>query len=222
MEVKVVSRFLRFLAAVPLLALPLLASAELDWAGVSGLSDADKAAIVRLAQDSGMANLDKVSVFTRLPSSYKTYVISTPVLADGLRRTWREVYVCRVGAGNCGAVRASRRGGWALESAVTTQERWRIADGDWFADVELGSGISYAEAQSIIVAIHRNALVGTHEPKDYSGALIAANNLSMQTIDPVAGEFVVILARRGAGSTSLYLRLRAGEVELHEVLMVNA
>ena len=53
-----------------------------------------------------------------------------------------------------------REGRWIGSRAeLSVEESWRISDGSWFIDLRLGPGVPYGDAERIILAIRRRALV---------------------------------------------------------------
>jgi hypothetical protein len=189
------------------------ALAEVDWTGVSDLSEADKADIARLAQNLGMYNPVGAEERIRAPTSNRFFIIRSEVISSGMRRTWREFYACSLKE-FCPPGEQAAVGDWKIDGEVTTQERWRFSDGDWFVDVKLDTGISYAEAESIVLAVHRNMLVSTPE----SGIAMRGSDASkisfIRTIDPIAGEFEVNMDGDYSGRSFL-VRLKDGEVQVY-------
>jgi len=190
-----------------------------DWVNLPDFSDRDKASIVELVGNLGLQNPRTVTVRRRLPSSDRYYIVGSEIQVNGLRRTWREVYLCRVGEGYCPADDPRRVGSWSILREGEAQERWRISDGDWFVDVALGSAISYAEAETIVRAIHRDELVSTLEYTGRNPTFSASELTSIRTVDPLAGEFQVSV--NGSRFYSLEVRLNGSEVELYSVIMLQ-
>lgn len=82
---------------------------------------------------------------------------------DGHRRWWRELAVRRADWPACESVSrwsTRREGRWrASRSQLAVQESWRVEDGDWFVDVQLGDHVQYGDAERIVLAIRRETLV---------------------------------------------------------------
>jgi hypothetical protein len=192
------------------------AHAQMDWTEVPDLSESDKANIVELVRNLGLPNPRHISVRTSLPLGDRVFVVRSEVFVDGLRRTWREAYICHTGDEFCSSS-DKRVGSWGVSEESRRQERWRFSDGDWFVDVELGTGISYAEAETIIVAIRRNAIVKMPEAIEFKDHSEASNILSVGAIDPIAREFQVRVGDGGSGQI-LHVRLNGDEVQLLEVI----
>jgi len=191
------------------------ARSVIDWTDVPELTAADKADITQLAQNWYMGGPAKASVVHHFPGPERSYAISSEVFVNGLRRTWRDMYVCHAGEGYCRTPPRDSAGEWSVGKEPLLEERWRIADGDWFVDVELGSGISYAEAEMIVLAIRHNTLVITPEVAKYRQGFNASSIYAINTRDPIAREFQVELGGDSSGE-SLSVRLQDGEVQVYE------
>lgn len=212
---EMVSSKLRFIVLAVALHLHSVALAEIDWADVPGLSESDKTDITQLAQNLGMHNASSASDIRRLPGPDRYIVVRSEVFVSGLRRTWREFYACTSKEASCSSGNPERVGDWSIDGELSTQERWRFSDGDWFVDVELGTGISYAEAESIVLAFHRDMLVNTPESSGPRRRFDASEISFIRTIDPIAREFEVNIDQ-GNTQYGLRVRLRGDEVQLED------
>lgn len=196
------------------------ARADIDWAGAPGLSNSDKADIVELVQNVGMDHPDMPSQLTILQHDKNSFVVSSGITVDGLRRTWREIHLCRAGGPGCSTRSRERVGDRIIARESKTQERWRFSDGDWFVDVELGSAISYAQAETIILAIHRKTMILTPEAGNSTSSFDASDIAFVKTVDPLASKFLVHI-RSGNTGYQLPIRLQGSEVHLHEVSTIT-
>jgi hypothetical protein len=146
-----------------------------------------------------------------------SFVIRSQTIVDGLRRTWREMYVCRSGEGYCSRKSHDQAGDWRVGKEPVLQERWHFADGRWSVDVELGSGISYAEAETIILAIRRRSLrTKQSEWKERIQAYDASSITAIRVIDPLAHKFTVDIDH-GYSGYRLVVGLQDGAVHLDSV-----
>lgn len=199
--------------------------AEIDWTEVTDISEQDKQEIVELVRTAGMSNAAKASITIVRPGGTRMIRISSPVAVSGQRRTWTEVSVCRprpaILDDPCTYMKSQGEGNWKISGDRTREERWRFSDGDWFVDVALGSAISYAEAEAIVVAIHRNQLVRTPESGSARYTFDASNIYRIVTPDPIAGVFAVVIDNGGSGYY-LEVRLRDGKVELNRLMISRA
>jgi hypothetical protein len=114
-----------------------------------------------------------------------------------------------------------RVGRWAVNGAdVSRRELWRVRDGAWHVDVHVAPGISYADAESIVLAIRRATMInrlptsvgslklGTEMPE--------IDAASISTITKAATAAQDYELRTGV-NTGLWLRVRVvnDTVELH-------
>lgn len=211
------------LTTVPLRAVALFAAlissasqAQVDWSATSGLSDSDKTALVALVRQFGLDGLERASEFLTHPTNRKIYVITGPISFDGLRRVWREVEVCRSNEDHCQRRSKLTVGDWAIASEIVRQERWHFSEGDMTVEVELGSGISYAEARTIVLAIHQKRLTLAPELAEFADAFDANKIAAIRVQDPIAREFEVSIDNDGSGYV-LSVRLTDDEVLLHDL-----
>jgi hypothetical protein len=195
------------------------AYAQIDWTEASDLSDSDKAAIEQLAQNVYMDAI-KASVVHHFPSSERSFAIRGQVSGNGVRRVWQELVVCRAGEGYCRTADGNDSKEWSIGKSLLLQERWRFSDGDWFVDVELGTGISYAEAETIVLAIRRKSLQSTPDLETYRNFDVSSIR-SIRTTDPLAREYAVEIGGSGSGQ-SLSVRLQGGDVMLYELAFWRA
>lgn len=212
MKRSTVPQVARYLAAT--LALPIHASAyaQIDWSEVSDLSDSDKAAIEQLAHNVYMDAIS-ASAIHHFPGSERSFAIRGQVLVNGARRAWQELVVCRAGEGYCRTADGNDSKEWSIGKSLLMQERWRFSDGEWFVDVELGTGISYAEAETIVLAIRRK-LLNTPDGKNRRN-FDASSIRSIRAIDPLAREYAVEIGGNSSGQ-SLNVRLQGSDVVLHD------
>jgi hypothetical protein len=195
---------------------PWLAQAQVDWTTVSGLTDADKKDITEIITKTGMYNGPTTISETPILSG-SLFVIRTPVQINGVRRAWHEISLCRKSQSLCPEQTRWGIGDWRVLAENSIQERWHFSDDEWEIDIELGSAISYAEAQSIVLAIHRNQLKSSPDLADFAKAMAmySSNITSVQTDDPITREFRVEISSGGSGHT-LFVRLQDADVILYD------
>lgn len=142
------------------------------------------------------------------PLARTVYVVRSPVIADNMRRSWSEVQVCRSSEEHCKHISKLVKGDWAIASELTRQERWQFTDTDLAIEVELGTAISYAEAETIVHAIHRGQLDFVPGLKDFARPFDARTIRSITTRDPIAREFMVLIDE---GNSGYDLTVRLGD-----------
>jgi hypothetical protein len=211
---------LRALVAALAILLHSSVQAEIDWTEVSDLSASDKAAIEELARNAFLFDANKVTVLHHFPSGDRSFAIRGGITSNGKRQVWQELVVCRAGEGDCRTADGKTSGGWRIGKTLSTQERWRFSDGDWFVDVELGTGISYAEAEAIVLAIRRQTLRNTPELERYKN-FDASSIRTIHTNDPITREFSVVIGG-GGSSQFLFVRIEGNDVVLYEFGTVTA
>ena len=220
MESKATLRTRQILAAGFGIFLHASVHAEIDWSEVSDVSEQDKQDITELVQEAGMYNAATASTRVIHPGGGRMLVISSPVGVSGLRHTWTEVSLCRLRPGIvddvCTLMDSEGVGNWKVRMELTAEERWRVSDGDWFVDVQLGTGISYAEAEVIVLAIHRNELIRAPESGASDRRFDADNITSIRTVDPITRKFDVEIDNGGSGY-DLAVTIRDGKVELYRL-----
>jgi hypothetical protein len=206
-------------------ALSLVAQSEpVEWDRADGVGDADRTAILKLARRLGIESARRITFGNYLPSGCAFVRVESAVTVDGNRRTWREVLLRRRDWPECRRVaRFSRRseGRWiGSKTELSTEESWRVADGNWFVDMRLGPGVPYADAERIVLAIRHHVLVNrlpsSVGPLKLDTTMPAINANDIQSIvrsSSAPGRYEV---RTGAASgTLLHVMVRDGQVELH-------
>jgi len=206
-------RFLPLATASFCLPFAAVANAELDWAGAPDVAEADRLIIQELAR---RVNLETAAVETRPGMGGSWYLIRSAGAEDGLKRVWRQFGVCHTSVSFC-SPRHFGMGEWLIISQPSFEERWHFTDGDWSVDVELGGAVSYADAERIILAIHRNELRTTPDYQD--GISFDASTIkSITAIDPIQREFTVALGDEHSGY-DLQVRLQDDGVLLYALSM---
>ena len=201
-------------AIIVLVALSGTASAQVSWENDIALTGKDKAAIIALAQKSGIAEPRRASLISIHPIG-QMVVVKSGVSTNGKRRSWLEIDVCRIDW-ECYETNLARVGRWVIASRAQEREAWRVDDKDWYVDVTLSKGVSYKVAERIVVAIHRNDLVDRLPPSS-SMPIIKANNIrSVTSLGTEADEYEVEIDGGGATGVLLRVRLRNGKVELYQ------
>jgi hypothetical protein len=124
------------------------------------ITSSDRLAIIELARRMGIDHVESISVETiEFPNGCSAAVLQSAVAVDGNRRRYDVLVVRRNDWPRCrstrpGAERAIKR--WrASQTGLHHIEEWQIADGNWHGNAILNSGVSYAAADSAILAIHR-------------------------------------------------------------------
>lgn len=125
------------------------------------LSVTDIASIQSLARRMGMQGpLRLCADYLWQPSACAAVRVDTLPSADGPRREWQQLYLqpradrrptCKVAKPGA---RVQSQGGWATSrEQLQRVVAWRFQEGQEHADIQLGDGIGYAQAEVIIRAL---------------------------------------------------------------------
>jgi hypothetical protein len=198
---------------------------QVQWDNAHDVGPADKEAILRLARRLGIAQPRIVSFTAYLPSFCPFVRVESVVTMEGNKRTWLALALRRRDWATCRRVpRFSTRseGQWRGSHAeLSTEEEWRIADGDWFIDIRLGDRVVYDDAKRIVLAI-RNSSVVNRLPSsigplklDTTMPQINASEIRSITVDTSKDMYQVMTGR--AAGVVYSIRIRDETVELHNV-----
>jgi hypothetical protein len=133
----------------------------IDWHLDAGIAVSDRTVIEKLVKGMGIA-VARVSVVYVLPTGGQVLNVESRVVVEGKHRTWIELSVCRKDwrPFHCSTKSRNSVGRWQASPADLEQrEAWRIQDGDWHLDVPVETGLPYADAEQIVLAIRRGQLV---------------------------------------------------------------
>jgi hypothetical protein len=137
------------------------------------LRASDTVAVLALAAEFGIPNPAGIRYRFMYPSGQlvgcPVLTVESPVTVDGNRRSWVELVVRRKGRDTGGhrcqvpdpsEATVKHEARWVASSAERTdQTLWRVHDGDWQADITLGTNVSYDSATLIVQAVRRRTLV---------------------------------------------------------------
>ena len=201
-----------------------------QWQVDDTIVDVDRTAILTLARRMGIERPRKVSFRFPFLENCPVVLVESMVVEDDWRLSWEQVTVHVQGRSWGGRVcerpagtAVVRRGGrWAVNGAdVSRRELWRVRDGTCHVDVDVAPGISYADAESIVLAIRRATIinrlrtsVGSLKLRAEMPEIDAASISSITKAATAAQEYEV----RTGVKTGLWLRVRVvnDTVELHD------
>lgn len=201
-----------------ILCLPGAYVAAIEWETYSELTDSDKADITALAQRFGIIGPSTATPFKPLFGRTELLLVRSEPRSDELRQSWRELYLCRKDDEDCSSRYTESEGNWVVAREFSREERWRFSDGDWSIDVELGTGISYSEADTIVQAILFEKVILAEDAPEYALNKFASNITAIYVSDVKAREFNVTFDD-GGGTTTWIVRLTRRGVELFSVLI---
>ena len=191
---------------------------QIEWHDERSFIDANRNAIPALAKVMGLLNPKRVYQGKYLPDLCP-YVIAESAYSESEHlRTYLQLTVHRKDW-KCmrDGTKSKRVGRWlAYKTELDKRREWKIEEDQWVKYVAFGDGVSYDDAELIILAIKHHQLVNQ-----------LAGNLQVPTIDPAditsmqvkanaARTFEVFSSKGGSGEIYL-IRINDRNVELHEV-----
>jgi len=199
------------------------------------LRASDTAAVLALAAEFGIPNPAGIRYRFLNPSGQlvgcPVLTVESPVTVDGNRHSWVELVVRRKGRDTGGhrcqvpdpsgaTVKHLER--WVASSAERTEQTlWRVYDGDWHADITLGTNVSYDSATLIVQAVRRRTLVNRIPAvlrRLFGDTLPVVGAGDIQVITKDRREAHVYQVRTGQWRGSvLYVSIVAGQVLVHNV-----
>lgn len=205
-----------------------------EWAVGSYVAFTERASILALAREIGIANPQKVSLAAPLPVGMDpdcpVVIVESRVTKNGPHRTWAELALRREGVQRASGEpcvpeidRSSSRqlGRWIADvEDLRRYETWRIEDKDWSVDVRLEPGVSPEAAELIVLAIGRGELVNrlptTVGPLTIDPAIPDIDPVTITSIKNTGPSDYEIRTGRAVGLV-LTVRIVDGAVELHGV-----
>lgn len=206
---------------------------DAQWA--DSLRASDTAAVLALAAEFGIPNPAGIGHRFLYPSGQlvgcPVLTVESPVTVDGNRRSWVELTVRRRGRDTGGhrcqlpdpseaTVKHHER--WVASSAERSEQTlWRVHDGDWHADITLGTNVSYDSATLIVQAVRRRILVNQISAvlrRLLGDTLPLVDAGDIRAITKNRREAHVYEVRTGEWSGRvLYVSIVAGQVLVHNV-----
>ena len=195
----------------------------IDWSGVTDLNSADQQNVREIATLLAPYRQISLAEGPRFFSGSRVLIATTSQGVNGVRVAWDEFRLCHRSDESCAKSSRWGVGNWRVLAELSLQERWRIFDGEWTADVELGGGVAYAEAEMLILAIRRNQMTKHPSLQQYFANMpsLEDRKISIRAINPVAREFSVIIYS-GLTTYDLYMRINGTEVEFYEAVVAMA
>ena len=212
------------------------AQPDVDWNVTRNLGPSDRKAILEIARRAGIGEPRYVSV--PVLSRCALVQVESMRAVEGNRVRSGILGVRQLHGPECPAIRADqrfiRRGNWVAFLGTLnphSRERWRVRDGSWNIDIDLGADVPFKDAVTIVLAVRRRQLVDARPAapgKSSSLSYVDPNSImSIQTphvglVRPATpGEYTVSTVsqdssgRAGSGE-SLTVRVQNGTVELRD------
>jgi hypothetical protein len=169
-------------------------------------SDADRNAIPALAKVLGLLNPKRVYQGQYLPDLCPYAMVESASSESDHLRTYLQLTVHRKDWKCMRAGTKSKRvGRWlAYKTELDTRREWKIEEDQWVKYVPFGEGVSYDDAELIILAIKHRQLVNQ-----------LAGNLQVPTIDP--GDITSIQVKANATRTFEVFSSKGGSGEIYSI-----
>lgn len=195
---------------------------KIEWQDEKSFTGADRSAIPALASTMGLQNPRRVYQGQFLPSLCPFVMVESTYSESGHLRTYlklrmyRKDWKCR----KPGGAKIRRVGRWfAYSTDLETRREWRIEEDQWVRYVPFGNGVSYEDAELIILAIKHDQLV-KRLPDDAVSfgvpAIDPADITSIQVRANEANTFEVGSSKGGSGKIYV-IKIIGHSVELHEI-----
>lgn len=193
------------------------AGPTMQWVNAESLSRSDRAQIVALLRRAGLGAPEKVTFVEGWTGGYVEATSSVSV--RGARRRWNWVQVDRRSERSpCGQVDALCEPRWWVPYPLQRSETWRVTDGAWFRDVELGPRVKLADVEPLMRGMHRGELVDARQrdpnwPPEIAQRTPNTNADEVFLIERGRSGFEVSVGL-GQGNDILDVRERDGRYEL--------
>lgn len=211
---------------------------DVIWDVSQALRDSDRRAILDLARQAGILMAERVSDDDRPSPCPRVRVHSRPrvdgnrvaTISAGIARNRPECRPAQTARQGSSDIRFS--GDWFVAIGAynpRTAEEWRVRDRTWHVDVRLASDVSFAVAQTVVLAFRHQTIVDL-QPTAGRRPLSAIHPgaiLSIVRDQGIVGVITVVPAKRDCywvrtgtawGGQILVVSLRDGRVELEGVM----
>jgi len=195
--------------------------AKVEWQDKKFFTEADRSAIPALAKMIGIRDPKRVFHGKSIPGSCPYAMIESTCSESGHLRTYLQLIFYRDDWKKC--VRpvsgeSKRVGRWFADSTdLKTRREWKIEEDHWVKYVPFGDGVSYEDAEIIILAIkHRQ--VANRSPENVLPTIGTMDITSIElkaSADSADRTFEVITSKGGSGEIYV-IRLNGHNVELLE------
>jgi hypothetical protein len=191
---------------------------QIEWHNDRSFTEADRNAIPALAKMMGLRTPKRVFQGEYLPSLCPYAMVESAYSESGHLRTYLQLTVhrkdwkCRPEG-----TKSRRVGRWlAYSTELDTRREWKIEENQWVRYVAFGDGVSYEDAELIILAIKHRQLVNQLAGNLQVPIIDPADITSIQVKANAAKTFEVFCSKGGSGEIYV-IRINDHNVELHEV-----
>lgn len=194
-------------------------TAQVKWQDENFFTQADRKALPALANIMGIGNPKRVFHGEFIPSTCPYVMIESVFSESGHLRTYQQLMAYRNDWKKCGKpVRgeSKRKGRWFANSAdLKTQREWKVQEDTWVKYVSFDDGVSYDDAETIILAVKHRQLVN-RSPENAIPVIDPMDITSIQVKGGPDRTFKVWTSVGGAGEVFV-VRIDDRAVELLEV-----
>ena len=195
---------------------------QIEWQGQGSFTEADRIAIPALAKIMGLKNPKRVYQGQYLPDLCPYVMVESTYAENEHLRTYLQMMVHRKDW-NCmrpAGTRSKRAGRWsAYTSEIEKRREWKIQEDQWVKYVPFGDGVSYEDAELIVLAIKHhqlaNRLAQNGAPLQ-APAIDPAEITSIQVKSNAVRTFEVGCSTGGSGDIYV-ITINDHSVELHQV-----
>ena len=192
--------------------------AKVEWHYKKFFTEADRSAIPALAKMIGIRDPKRVFHCKSIPGSCPFAIIESTYSESGHLRTYLQLIFYRDDWRKC--VRpvsgeSKRVGRWFADSTgLKTRREWKIEEDHWVKYVPFGDGVSYEDAEIIILAIKHRQVVN-RSPEKILPTIETMDIASIQVKASADRTFEVRTSKGGSGEIYV-IRLNDHDVELLE------
>lgn len=191
---------------------------QVEWQDENFFTEADRRAIPTLAKRMGIQNPKRVNHGEYLPTLCPYAMIESAYSYSGHLRTHLQLIVHRKDWKCMIPQRAKRKrvGRWFADAAeLETRREWKIEEHQWIKYVFSGDGVSYEDAELIILAIKHGQLVN-RSPQNVMPTIDPMDITSIRVKESDDRTFEVGTSQGGSGEIYV-IRINDRLVELLEV-----
>jgi hypothetical protein len=197
---------------------------QIEWQDQKYFTAGDRTAIPSLARAMGIQNPKRIYHGESLPSSCPFVMVESAYSDSGHLRSFLQLVIHRKDSKCARPVRAESRrvGRWfASNAGLRTWRQWKIEEGQWVKYVAFEDGVSYEDAELIMLAIKHRQLVNRlpHNVVPLQIPAIDPGEITSIRVKTDADRTFEVWSSVGGSGDVYLLKINAGRVELHGIQM---
>lgn len=195
---------------------------QIEWHDERSFTEADRNAIPALAKRMGLQNPKRVYHGQYLPSLCPYAMVESTYSERGHLRTYLQLTVHRKDW-KCMRPTGTKRkrvGRWsAYTTELETRREWKVQEDQWLKYVPFGDGVSYEDAELIVLAIKHHQLVNrlAETLSPVQGPTIDAADITSIQVKANAPRTFEVRSSKGGSGEIYVIAVNGRSVELHEV-----